>query len=519
VDQEGREAPGAGALVNAAFGMRVTAQDPIVAERSLYWGVPSTADPLTPRLPWSDGHATAGVTAPAARWAFAEGGQDFITSSPLRFQTFVLVSNPNPNPILVRATFLREDGTGIQRDRCVAGSSRANFWTADFPELSNRRFSSVVESVASGAQGSCGVPTIGGEEFVAERAMYWGETFEGGHANVGIPWSTPVAVPSLPVDPLTATLNGLVSAPGVREGRLSGGEWVSLTVANAAIGDTEVWFGNRRSPDVVFLSATQLRARTPVRTAASGFGNGGPVPVEVRSASRTVSAGTFTFTFRVLAFGDSITWGTSSLQLGTANMWQSFTVSSPYPARVKSALAANRFGQHVLVTNAGVPGERAIGEGEIRMPRCLVTDPGPACLSTFDMTANPDDFTRPFDVVVLLHGVNDLFWGRSPTLVRNALRNMVLAAKAPPLGGLPVPVLMTRLSSYKPRPDGSLIPGIENVPELNRLIWELTEEQSLQRLDFGDAIAMSFDGLHPSGQGYDQMAQMVVGKLLSMFPP
>jgi hypothetical protein len=123
VDQEGRVRGGAEALQHAAFGMRVTAPEPIVAERSLYWGTPSTADPYTPRLPWSDGHATAGVTAPAERWAFAEGGQDYVSATSDRYQTFLLFSNPNPNPIVVQATFLRDDGTGVQRQQCVAGSA------------------------------------------------------------------------------------------------------------------------------------------------------------------------------------------------------------------------------------------------------------------------------------------------------------------------------------------------------------------------------------------------------------
>src|SRR5690606_26251556 len=70
VDQEGRLFDSK--LLDAAFGMHVQSTLPIVAERAVYWGTPSAADPLTPAMPWREGHDTAGAPAPAPRWAFAD---------------------------------------------------------------------------------------------------------------------------------------------------------------------------------------------------------------------------------------------------------------------------------------------------------------------------------------------------------------------------------------------------------------------------------------------------------------
>ena len=61
----------------------------------------------------------------------------------------------------------------------VPANSRRNIWPAaglpEFALLQGRRFAVFLESV-------------GGEHFVAERAMYWND-FIGGHANAGTPWT------------------------------------------------------------------------------------------------------------------------------------------------------------------------------------------------------------------------------------------------------------------------------------------------------------------------------------------
>jgi hypothetical protein len=194
VDQEGRVADAR--LANASFGLRITADQPIVAERAMYWGTPSAGDPTTPALPWAEGHATAGATGPASRWAFAEGqqGTPGAPATPgVHSDSFFLLANPNPATIAVRATFVREDGRGIVRETCVGPHTRANIWTAVHPELAGHRFATFLESVASTACGSGG-----GELFVAERALYLGAAFDAGHVNMGTPWPGTIAAPPPP---------------------------------------------------------------------------------------------------------------------------------------------------------------------------------------------------------------------------------------------------------------------------------------------------------------------------------
>ena len=188
VDQEGRFADTR--LAGASFGLRITADQPIVAERAMYWGVPSATDPTTPLLPWNEGHATAGATEPASRWAFAEGAQGELGTPAVRHDSFFLLANPNPAPIAVRATFVREDGHGVVRESCVGAHTRANIWTATHPELAGHRFATFLEAVASTTCGSGG-----GELFVAERAMYLGPGFGAGHVNMGTPWPGVIAQP------------------------------------------------------------------------------------------------------------------------------------------------------------------------------------------------------------------------------------------------------------------------------------------------------------------------------------
>ncbi len=306
VDQEGRTVDPR--LKASAFGITVNASAPIVAERAMYWGTPSSGDPTTPTFPWVEGHATAGSPVRAARWGFAEGGQDFLDASGLQYQTFLLFSNPNPAPIAVRATYMRTDGTGIQRSVCVPAGGRANLWSVLYPELSNQRFAAFVESVATAAGAVCSTATAGGETFVAERAVYWGTGFSGGHVNMGIPWAGTIGTPSAPITTYTVTGLAVEGTQGGRTGRLSGGEYVTVTGTNFTAG-MRVFFGDREGV-VGFGSnpTTTLRVRTP-GAVGGRYGTAGTVPVTVRRDAATVSAGDFAFVFRVMAIGDSFTEG------------------------------------------------------------------------------------------------------------------------------------------------------------------------------------------------------------------
>ncbi len=493
-------------LPATAFSVKLESTLPIVAERAVYWGTPSSADPTTPILPWKEGHVVAGIEGPETRWGFAEGRQG-PDASGAQFDSFFLVVNPNPTDIQVRATFVTEDGSGIAVTVPVPANTRFNIWPvmqgnpaldADFALLDGRRFAAFLESV-----GGNPLP------FVAERAMYW-NNFTGGHANAGTPWTgaDPIAAPA--VKPATAVTR---MTPG--SGRLSGGTVV--TIEGRGFGpDSEVDFGGVRVLPVA-VRGSAVTFVVPAGTSATGYGNAGPVPVAVRTRGLTLPApNPFTRYFSVLAFGDSITWGTSNIVIGGIKHEQN--AQRPYPLGLRNLLRQQgQFGEYALVTNAGWPGEQVTrGDGvtpggEVRQQRCITGQSN--CF--YPQAGNPADFFTPFDAIIMLEGVNDLNASPPvmPSRIRDSLRRMTEVAQA---AGLKV--VLTRFDSYgiDERTDQ---PAVD--PEANALLGNLVydlaiEKQTLrERFDF---IDMSNDGLHPNQIGYDRMADIAFRKIRDAFP-
>ncbi|MCL4814118.1 MAG: hypothetical protein KJ061_16630, partial [Vicinamibacteraceae bacterium] len=156
----------------------VPAALPILAERAMYWGPGTPAGRYTR---WREGHNAPGLGARALTWAFAEGvdGKDDRAgrTAALPFTSYFLVSNPHPTPLDVVFTFYDEDGRGLQLPVTVPGERRFTLNPTDFrnartPRLdtllpfSNRRFSVFIESTNN-------------QDFIAERAIYWGRGWDG----------------------------------------------------------------------------------------------------------------------------------------------------------------------------------------------------------------------------------------------------------------------------------------------------------------------------------------------------
>lgn len=156
-------------MAGVSFGTTVTSTLPIVAERAMYWGN------------FIDGHASAGVTQAATKWAFAEGREGQHEGVP--FQTFFLFSNPSPTtPITVHGTFYLADGTGSVYDITVPAHARVTLYAGTPPRMAGQDMAAFFE-----ADGP----------FIAERSSYWGADWYGGHGSVGIPWSGPIVTPPL----------------------------------------------------------------------------------------------------------------------------------------------------------------------------------------------------------------------------------------------------------------------------------------------------------------------------------
>jgi hypothetical protein len=131
--------------------VRVTSGPAIVVERAMYLQVYSNEMAV--------GHESAGVTAPAIEWYFAEGA-----TGPY-FDLFLLIANVESIAAEAEVTYYLPGGTVERRRYTVAPLSRFTVWV-DFEgeRLADTALAMKVESVN-------GVPII------AERAMYWPFTF------------------------------------------------------------------------------------------------------------------------------------------------------------------------------------------------------------------------------------------------------------------------------------------------------------------------------------------------------
>ena len=130
----------------------VNATQPVVAERSMYWGNRR------------GGHDSIGTTAPAQNWFMAEG------STKWGFDTYVLVQNPQPTDATVHMTFLTENGAVPAPPMIVKAGSRKTVDTRAL--VGDADFSTSVTA-------SQGV--------ICERSMYWNNgTGKAGHDTIGV---------------------------------------------------------------------------------------------------------------------------------------------------------------------------------------------------------------------------------------------------------------------------------------------------------------------------------------------
>jgi hypothetical protein len=140
----------------------------IVAERSMYWGA------------LREGHVVTGLTAEAPKWAFAEGIEGWHDGH--EYDSYFLLANTSATPAEIRALFVLEDGTGVERRFTVAPTSRFTLPAGALAPLVGKRFGAFFEST-------------NGTPILAERAVYWGLRYQGGHASAGTPWTGEIASP------------------------------------------------------------------------------------------------------------------------------------------------------------------------------------------------------------------------------------------------------------------------------------------------------------------------------------
>lgn len=125
---------------SANISVEVTAYEPVVCERAMYWSGRE------------EGHSSVGATALSREWYFAEGCTDY------GFETYLLLGNPGDSDVEATVRYLKEDGTQYETAHTLPAHSRLTVDTVT--ELGAAEFSIQVESGAPG--------------IVAERAVYYG---------------------------------------------------------------------------------------------------------------------------------------------------------------------------------------------------------------------------------------------------------------------------------------------------------------------------------------------------------
>lgn len=173
----------------AEVSAEVTATQPIIVERSMYW----------PRWPWKEGHNSVGMTSLGTRWALAEGEQ----GGALRSATYILLANPGSNAATATVTLLRENGAPpLVRTVAVPGHARVTVDAGTLGLSDGERFGALIEAT---------------QAIAVERAMYWngGGVFWGAGSN-----ETATPLKSGPPFAVAGRLTDATSGAGIANARV-----------------------------------------------------------------------------------------------------------------------------------------------------------------------------------------------------------------------------------------------------------------------------------------------------------
>jgi lysophospholipase L1-like esterase len=195
---------------------------------------------------------------------------------------------------------------------------------------------------------------------------------------------------------------------------------------------------------------------------------------------------------RIIAFGDSITWGS----LGRRRPFSILGPDHSYPAQLQELLSSRYTADTIRIFNEGVPGETT-PEGVVRLPAVLTADKG--------------------DVLLLLEGVNGVKSASASSQVAN-LRTMVRTAKSRKLTMLIA--TLTPISDARER----VHPGTRAaIVALNGAIVSMARSERINPVvDLYGAMEgqdelLGPDGLHPNAAGYAMMAELFAEEIQRRF--
>jgi lysophospholipase L1-like esterase len=192
---------------------------------------------------------------------------------------------------------------------------------------------------------------------------------------------------------------------------------------------------------------------------------------------------------RILAFGDSMTEGTTSPEVTL--FWRlslDAGLSSSYPYKLQALCAARYTDQTIQVFNGGRGGMRAADDRD-RFNEAL-------------SDAEPE-------VVLLMEGANDMNQEASITSTVNAMEDMVRDAQ-----GRGLTVMLATIPLQRPGGPKAFNPGA--IPRYNDALRTMAARKAAILVDVGAQLPMSLigqDGLHPTDAGYDFIAGLFLDAL------
>jgi hypothetical protein len=219
-------------LASRSFATTVTAPQPILVERAMYFRGPHGA--------LEGGHASAAVATGAREWFLAEG------STGNWFETFVLISNPNASAVSATIRYLTPSGVARTEVRTLPATSRTTIPVDALPGLGSTDV-------------SCSISATG--NIIVERSMYWPGVpgpWYGAHNSVG-----------------TTTLR---TRWGLAEGEVGGGDGASTYVLLANPGATAatatVTFYRESGAPLVVTRNVPAGSRQTVAASSVGLASG-----------------------------------------------------------------------------------------------------------------------------------------------------------------------------------------------------------------------------------------------------
>jgi lysophospholipase L1-like esterase len=211
-----------------------------------------------------------------------------------------------------------------------------------------------------------------------------------------------------------------------------------------------------------------------------------PTPVPVSPPTLRVA--------RILAFGDSITWGTTSQPLITT-----LTAGLPesYPFKLQALVTARYTAQTITVLNAGNAGEKVLDSVTLKRFNDALSEAKP-------------------ELVLLMEGANDLNSVQGSvndtiTVVVGTLEEMVKEAVR-----RNIPIMVATLPPQR-LPKGT---GAPYVARFNDAVKAMAAKKGGILVDVNTQFPESLigqDGLHPTEQGYQRLAEIYLTAIPGLY--